>query len=71
MATDGPWYGHDLGQFVAKASDDEVKADLELRCVYCDAHICDIEHGDTLAVLARTVEDHECPDDGEEEEQDG
>lgn len=59
MATDGPWYAHDL-QFVAKASDDAVKTDLELRCVYCDEHMCDIEHGDTLAVLIRVVGDHEC-----------
>ena len=49
-----------LEGFEARQSDDIVKNDLELTCVTCHVVICDIEHGDTLAVLTRTALDHEC-----------
>ena len=55
---------HDtLHRFEAKASDDDLKTDLELTCVDCGKVICDIEAGDTLDVLARTADDHTCEDD--------
>lgn len=53
----------------ARMSDDEVKTDLELICIApvqsdvddaaeCGYHVCDIEHGDRLDVLAATYLDH-------------
>ena len=51
-----------LSQFEARTSDDEVKRDLELTCRSCDEVLCDIEHGDSLDVLVRTVADHSCAD---------
>lgn len=41
-----------------RASDDEVKTDLEVTCTHCGQHLCDAEHGDTLAVLIRAALDH-------------
>lgn len=34
--------------------------DLQLVCTWCDEHgvICDVESGDSMAVLARTVASH-------------
>lgn len=46
--------------FEARRSDDEVKTDLELTCVLCGAVLCDIEHEDTVAVLMRVIDDHDC-----------
>lgn len=45
---------------IAKASRDPVKVDLELCCTGCGAHLCDIEAGDTLQVLADVADDHIC-----------
>ena len=57
---------HDsLHRFEARQSDDDLKIDLELTCVDCATVVCDIEQGDTLAVLARTADGHVCPDDSE------
>jgi len=47
-----------LYHFTARQSDDEVKRDLELICDDCDEHVCDIEHGDGLAILAMTALSH-------------
>ena len=49
-----------LNFFEARQSDDAVKRDLELTCTWCGTWICDIEHGDTLRVLASTAADHAC-----------
>lgn len=49
-----------LDGFEARQSSDIAKTDLELTCSACGEHLCDIEHGDTLSVLARTAADHEC-----------
>lgn len=53
-----------LEQFVARQSDDDVKTDLELIHEPCGKQVCDIQHGDSLAVLVRTALGHEetsCP----------
>lgn len=47
-----------LDHFEARAADDEVKIDLELFHSDCNEHVCDIEHGDTIAVLVRTCLAH-------------
>lgn len=47
-----------LADFEAVRSDDAVKTDLELTCLRCGAHVCDVENGDTLDVLARVAADH-------------
>lgn len=47
-----------LGKFEARESDDCVKRDLELIHVPCGARICDVEHGNTLSILAETAADH-------------
>jgi hypothetical protein len=39
----------DQWQFEARQSDDCVKQDLELTCAACGEHLCDIEHGDSIA----------------------
>lgn len=49
-----------LERFTARQSDDYVKRELELTCDGCGDVVCDVEDGDTLAVLARTVSDHVC-----------
>lgn len=49
-----------LDRFECLQSDDEVKTDLELTCVDCGEVVCDVEAGDILGVLARTVSDHTC-----------
>lgn len=51
-----------LEEFELRQSDDEVKTDLEVTCVQCDAVICDAEHSDTLGTLVRVVLDHQCAD---------
>ena len=61
-----------LEQFVATQSEDDVKTDLELIHEPCRRRVCDIQHGDTLAVLVRTALGHEetdCPayDEGSDE----
>ena len=51
-----------LDTFTARRSDDAVKTDLELYCDRCpdDADwLCDVEHGDTLAVLVDVALDHD------------
>ncbi|MBA9005856.1 hypothetical protein [Thermomonospora cellulosilytica] len=57
-------------QFEARQSDDPAKRDLELTCIRCRRVVCDIEHGDSLLVLADTAATHTCPDDPEEGEKD-
>lgn len=52
-----------LNRFEARASDDEVKTDLELTCTECGMHICDIEAGDNLCVLAILAREHACQED--------
>lgn len=49
-----------LERFECLQSDDDLKRDLELTCVDCGEHICDVEVGDGLGVLARTALDHHC-----------
>lgn len=49
-----------LARFEALQSDDTVKRDLELTCRDCNTVICDIEHEDTLEILAGAALDHEC-----------
>ena len=49
-----------LAGFVARASGDTVKRDLELTCAGCGETLCDIEAGDTLENLVGTTEDHDC-----------
>lgn len=49
-----------LENFVCEVSEDSVKSDLELVCRECDAVICDVEAGDSLGLLVRTVSDHLC-----------
>lgn len=49
-----------LAGIEARLSDDVVKTSLELTCVACDEIICDVEHRDTLSVLASTALDHKC-----------
>lgn len=43
-----------------EAALDPVKTDLEMRCVHCDAHLCDVEHGDELTSLAGVALEHSC-----------
>lgn len=52
-----------LLQFELRASDDEVKIDLELTCTECGEVVCDAEAGDSLAVLASTALAHICGED--------
>ncbi|MFJ4678993.1 hypothetical protein [Kitasatospora sp. NPDC088783] len=40
-------------------SDDTVKSDLELVHTRCGTRLCDVEHGDSLSVLAGMVTDHD------------
>lgn len=40
---------------------DEIKADPELVCDVCKTVLCDVEHGDSLQVLASVAADHDCP----------
>lgn len=47
-------------QFEVRASDDEVKRDLELTCTECDAAVCDIQVGDTLRTIMWVVHMHKC-----------
>ena len=44
--------------FVALASHDTAKIDLELVCAWCGGHVCDIESGDDLAILVGVARDH-------------
>jgi hypothetical protein len=57
-----------LHRFELRQSDDDVKTDLEVTCVDCDAVICDAEHGDTLDLLARTADAHVCETEDEDED---
>lgn len=41
-----------------RASDDPAKRDLEWTCTICGAVLCDVQDGDTLAVLYDTAADH-------------
>lgn len=52
-----------------RQSDDVVKTDLEVVCTRCDAHLCDVQHGDTLGTLAGLAYDHavNCPETGEDD----
>jgi hypothetical protein len=65
-----------LDQFTARQADDDVKTDLELVHDPCGTIVCDIQAGDTLAVLVRTALNHEetaCPayGEGSEDDEDG
>lgn len=51
--------GTDLSHFELRVADDPIKTDLELVCVDCGEHVCDAQHGDTLAILAEVVSTHE------------
>jgi hypothetical protein len=46
------------GEFRIMVSEDPAKVDLELTCPDCLAVICDVESGDTLAVLLDTASEH-------------
>lgn len=50
----------DLERFELRQSDDYVKRDLEVTCTDCGEVICDAEDEDTLGLLARVAEDHDC-----------
>ena len=50
-----------LAGFVAVASGDAVKRDLELTCYACGKTFCDIQAGDNLESLVGVTEDHDCP----------
>ena len=47
-----------LEHFETRASDDPVKADLELFCTECSTHLCDVEATDTLQILVAVAQDH-------------
>lgn len=49
-----------LRHFEIRDSDDPAKHDLELYCSRCGEHICDVQHMDTLGVLADVAIDHVC-----------
>lgn len=48
-----------LHDYILRASDDDVKTDLELIHETCGTHLCDAEHDDELGVLVSVAEDHE------------
>jgi hypothetical protein len=48
-----------LDTFTARRSDDTTGQDLELVCERCPDDVCDVEHGDTLAVLVDVALDHD------------
>ncbi len=52
-------------RFTARASDDEVKRDLELTCDECGENVADIEPGDSLKSLLGCAADHVCSDPAE------
>ncbi|MFF6829931.1 MULTISPECIES: hypothetical protein [Streptomyces] len=58
MAQDVPWDDYPM-----RRSADPAKRDMELIHDACGEHLCDVEHGDTLPVLAGVVTDHDaaCP----------
>jgi hypothetical protein len=56
-----------LHRFECRQSDDDVKTDLELTCVDCDAVVCDVEAGDSMDVLARMADEHVCSDEEDDE----
>lgn len=41
-----------------RVSEDSVKSDLEVTCDLCSQHLCDAEHEDSIAVLARVATAH-------------
>lgn len=49
-----------LWAFECRASDDDVKTDLELIHFTCGRRLCDVEAGDELAVLVNMAEEHVC-----------
>jgi len=49
-----------MGKFECRQSDDDVKRDLELTCVVCGVHVCDVEAGDMLETLVAVAADHRC-----------
>ena len=50
-----------VGEFIARASDDDLKRELELTHEVCETVLCDIEGGDTFEVLLNMIEAHTCP----------
>ena len=46
------------GAFVLEASDDAVKADVELRHRPCGVHLCDAQDGDSIGVFVLLVVEH-------------
>lgn len=47
-----------LDDFELVASDDPAKRELELTCLKCGAHVCDVEAGDGLQTLADMADAH-------------
>jgi len=47
-----------LEKFSARLSDDPLKRDLELTCDDCGRVLCDVQAGDSLAVLASIAVGH-------------
>ncbi len=50
----------DLDRFMAAKSPDYMQAHLDLRCRYCGWVATRIEPGDSLWIMARTVQGHVC-----------
>lgn len=49
---------HELSRFALTTPDDTAKTDLELRCLECDTHLCDMQVGDELNVLVGVARRH-------------
>ena len=49
-----------LHSAAVRASDDPAQHDHDLICKECGERLCTIEDGDTLAILASVVGDHNC-----------
>ncbi len=47
-----------LSDFEFVASDDSTKTDLEMVCLVCGEHLCDVEAEDSIATLAVTARVH-------------
>lgn len=43
-----------------QTASDPLKRDPELVCIRCKEVLCDVEHGDALAVLVAVAHDHKC-----------
>ena len=47
-------------QFVIVGDENDPLAPLVLVCQMCGNGVCDVEDGDTMGVLIRTINSHEC-----------